>query len=68
MIRESGVSYNQTVEYDPLTADVISHVPEHERDGMLFRETTKIENVFLVKYSFKFTRISCIYKFSNISD
>merc|ERR1739838_44332 len=47
MILESGVSYNQSVGYDPLTADVISHVPEHHRDGILFRETTKIENVFL---------------------
>eukprot|EP00092_Neocalanus_flemingeri_P009762 GFUD01010514.1.p1 GENE.GFUD01010514.1~~GFUD01010514.1.p1 ORF type:complete len:242 (-),score=62.12 GFUD01010514.1:691-1416(-) len=46
-VRESGVSYNQSVDYDPLTADVISHVPEHERDGILFRETIKIENVFL---------------------
>merc|ERR1739838_589736 len=47
MILESGVSYNQSVGYDPLTADVISHVPEHHRGGILFRETTKIENVFL---------------------
>lgn len=47
-IRESGVNYTQSVDYDPLTADVINHVPRHERDGMVFRETTKIENTFLV--------------------
>jgi len=44
---ESGIQYNQTVDYDPLTADVITYVPEHHRDGILFRETTKIENIFL---------------------
>ena len=47
---ESGVQYNQTVDYDPLTADVITYVPEHQRDGIDFRETTKIENLFLVDF------------------
>jgi len=46
-VQEHGVTYNQTVEYDPLTGDVITHVPQHQRDGILFRETTKIENLFL---------------------
>ena len=39
--------YNQSVRLDPLTADVVSHVPRHTRDGILFRESTKIENSFL---------------------
>merc|ERR1719154_828140 len=46
-VQEAGVRYNQSVVYDPLTADVISHVPRHTRDGILFRESTKIENLFL---------------------
>ena len=49
-VLESGIEYNQTVDYDPLTADVITYVPEHQRDGIDFRETTKIENLFLVDF------------------
>merc|ERR1719508_387375 len=36
--------YNQTEEYDPMTADVISSVPAHLRDGLLLHEVVKIEN------------------------
>merc|ERR1719483_668450 len=43
-IDEHGVHYNQTEEYDPLTADVITYVPAHQRDGLKFLELTKIEN------------------------
>ena len=41
---EHGVHYNQTEEYDPFTADVITYVPAHERDGLILHELTKIEN------------------------
>ena len=43
-MNEHGVLYNQTEEYDPLTSDVITYVPGHERDGLIFLELTKIEN------------------------
>ena len=28
-VQESGVRYNQSVQYDPITADVINHVPRY---------------------------------------
>jgi len=46
-IEEFSVTYNQSVELDPFTEDVINHVPRHQRDGRLFRDTTKIENRYL---------------------
>merc|ERR1712156_980900 len=45
-MKESTAIYNTSIEYDPLTADVITYVPYHHRDGMEFREHTKIENVY----------------------
>jgi len=44
---ESGVVYNESVIYDPETEDVIVHVPHHERDGEIFRETLKVDNHLL---------------------
>jgi len=46
-IEEFGFTYNQSVDLDPITEDVINHVPRHERDGIVFRENTKIENYYL---------------------
>jgi len=45
-MKESTAVYNTSIEYDPLTADVITYVPYHQRDGMEFVESTKIENIF----------------------
>jgi len=45
-MKESTAVYNTSIEYDPLTADVITYVPYHQRDGMEFLETTKIENIY----------------------
>jgi len=45
-LQEGSTVYNTSIEYDPLTADVITYVPYHQRDGMEFREHTKIENVY----------------------
>ena len=45
-LQEGSAVYNTSIEYDPLTADVITYVPYHQRDGMEFRETTKIENKY----------------------
>jgi len=45
-LQEGSAAYNTSIEYDPLTADVITYVPYHQRDGMEFRETTKIENKY----------------------
>ena len=45
-LQEGAAVYNTSIEYDPLTADVITYVPYHQRDGMEFRETTKIENKY----------------------
>ena len=41
---EHGVHYNQTEAYDPMTGDLITTVPEHQRDGLTFRALEKIEN------------------------
>jgi len=46
-LQESTAIYNTSIEYDPLTADVITYVPYHKRDGIDFAETTKIENIYL---------------------
>jgi len=46
-LQEGTAIYNTSVEYDPLTADVITYVPHHQRDGMEFLESTKIENIYL---------------------
>merc|ERR1712126_36369 len=46
-IEEFGITYNQSVDLDPITEDVINHVPRHERDGIVYRENTKIENYYL---------------------
>ena len=45
-MKESTAIYNTSIEYDPLTADVITYVPYHQRDGMEFLETAKIENIY----------------------
>ena len=46
-LQEGAAVYNTSIEYDPLTADVITYVPYHQRDGMEFHESTKIENIYL---------------------
>ena len=43
-IKEHGVYYNQSEEYDPQTQYVISHVPSHWSDNLLLNEVEKIEN------------------------
>ena len=35
---EGEVEYDQTEAYDPLTSDVISHVPGHSRDNITLHE------------------------------
>merc|ERR1712215_225056 len=44
---EGEVEYDQTEAYDPLTSDVISHVPGHTRDNITLHEVVKIENELL---------------------
>ena len=44
---EGAVEYDQTEAYDPLTSDVISHVPGHSRDNITLHEVVKIENELL---------------------
>ena len=44
---EGEVEYDQTEAYDPLTSDVISHVPGHSRDNITLHEVVKIENELL---------------------
>merc|ERR1711887_394606 len=44
---EGEVEYDQTEAYDPLTSDVISHVPGHSRDNTTLHEVVKIENELL---------------------
>merc|ERR1711971_1213473 len=46
-LQEGKAIYNTSIEYDPLTADVITYVPYHQRDGLEFLESTKIENIYL---------------------
>merc|ERR1719419_136990 len=46
-IEKDGLQYNETVISDPLTGDVTTHVPEHERHGVTLLEMTKIENSYL---------------------
>ena len=46
-LQEGTAIYNTSIEYDPLTADVITYVPYHQRDGLEFLESTKIENIYL---------------------
>jgi len=46
-LQEGTATYNTSIDYDPLTADVITYVPHHKRDGIEFLETTKIENIYL---------------------
>ena len=46
-LQEGTAIYNTSIDYDPLTADVITYVPHHKRDGIEFLETTKIENIYL---------------------
>merc|ERR1712216_1092732 len=46
-LQEGTAKYNPSIEYDPLTADVIPYVPYHQRDGLEFQESTKIENIYL---------------------
>ena len=41
------MEYDQTEAYDPLTSDVISHVPGHIRDNITLHEVVKIENELL---------------------
>merc|ERR1712210_15784 len=45
-MKEGEVEYDQTEAYDPLTSDVISHVPGHIRDNINLHEVVKIENEF----------------------
>ena len=44
-LQEGNAIYNTSIEYDPLTADVITYVPYHQRDGLEFLESTKIKNI-----------------------
>merc|ERR1719348_1536009 len=44
---EGEVEYDQTEAYDPLTSDVITHVPGHTRDNITLHEVVKIENELL---------------------
>ena len=46
-MKEGEVEYDQTEAYDPLTSDVISHVPGHIRDNITLHEVVKIENELL---------------------
>jgi len=46
-LQEGTAKYNTSIDYDPLTADVITYVPYHQRDGLEFLESTKIENIYL---------------------
>eukprot|EP00091_Calanus_sinicus_P014311 TRINITY_DN31777_c0_g1_i1.p1 TRINITY_DN31777_c0_g1~~TRINITY_DN31777_c0_g1_i1.p1 ORF type:complete len:205 (-),score=50.82 TRINITY_DN31777_c0_g1_i1:155-769(-) len=41
---EFGLIYNQSVNLDMETMEVIEHVPQHERDGRLFEDTIIIED------------------------
>ena len=43
-LEEEGTYYDQTELYDPVTADVITIVPAHERQGLQLEELKKIEN------------------------
>merc|ERR1712112_37733 len=47
LIKEGEVKYNQTEAYDPLTSDVITHVPRHTRANVTLQEVGKIENELL---------------------
>merc|ERR1719153_959170 len=46
-MKEGEVEYDQTEAYDPLTSDIISHVPGHTRDDITLHEVVKIENELL---------------------
>ena len=46
-MKEGKVEYDQTEAYDPLTSDVITHVPGHTRDDITLHEMVKIENELL---------------------
>ena len=43
-LEEEGTYYDQTELYDPVTADVITIVPAHDRQGLHLEELKKIEN------------------------
>merc|ERR1711942_104249 len=43
-VKEGGSVYNQSVALDLQTEEVVTHVPGHIRDGILFRETLKLDN------------------------
>merc|ERR1719312_181187 len=43
-LEEEGTHYDQTEVYDPVTGDVITIVPAHERQGLQLEELKKIEN------------------------
>ena len=43
-LEEEGTYYDQTEVYDPVTADVITIVPAHDRQGLHLEELKKIEN------------------------
>ena len=51
-VDEFGLIYNQSVNLDMETMEVIEHVPQHERDGRLFEDTVVIENQNLVQFVF----------------
>merc|ERR1712106_83701 len=46
-IHEHGTNYISTLKTFAGEEDVINHVPRHERDGTIFDEVTKIENMEL---------------------
>merc|ERR1719153_1000668 len=46
-MKEGEVEYDQTEAYDPLTSDVITHVPGHTRNNITLHEVVKIENELL---------------------
>ena len=54
-INEHGLHYNQTEAYDPLTSDVVTYVPNHNRDNITLHEVIKIENEALGLVMWKVT-------------
>merc|ERR1719348_99927 len=46
-VKEGPASYTTTLDSFEGIADVVNHVPRHERDGKIFNEHTKIENMDL---------------------
>jgi len=43
-VDEYGAHFNQTEVFDPITGDIITHVPAHWRNGIFLQAVTKIDN------------------------